>query len=299
MGDASNDKETTPAEAGVRFVVTGFGPFQSVKTNPTSIMSEKLMDYLKNHEEKSVQSLESRTTTTVIETSAEAVRAYLDGLSKESLPSETTTVLLHMGVNYKGKGFQLEQCAYNDATFRIPDEKGFQPTKECVVAGLEWDKTLTTPLDVKGLCEKLHQKYPGSDAPVVEEKKEDEEEKEETKEETTDSPSNKRRKLNAEGEKAESVEASTEAKDTTTAKDNEESTPIRIFPSTDPGRYVCNYTYCYSLNKFCSEPKDDKNKCYSLFLHVPPFKLIPEEDQLKFVVDLMQLIDEAVSKAPE
>ena len=113
--------------------------------------------------------------------------------------------------------------------------------------------------------------------------------REDSKEETK---SNKRQKLDPEGKK-EPADAATEEK----AEAKETPNSIRIFPSTDPGRYVCNYTYCYSLNKFCSSEGGDGNKFYSLFLHVPPFKLIPEEEQLKFVVDLMQLIEEQVGKA--
>ena len=34
---------------------------------------------------------------------------------------------MHFGVDSKGTSIKLEQMAYNNMTFRIPDEKGFQP----------------------------------------------------------------------------------------------------------------------------------------------------------------------------
>ncbi|EFA84495.1 hypothetical protein PPL_02529 [Heterostelium album PN500] len=59
-----------------------------------------------------------------------------------------------------------------------------------------------------------------------------------------------------------------------------------VEPSTDPGRFVCNYIYYNSL--MLSKKSSDKFK--SLFVHVPPFTVVSMENQLKFVVDLLSLI---------
>mmetsp|Transcript_13213 Transcript_13213/g.16115 ORF Transcript_13213/g.16115 Transcript_13213/m.16115 type:complete len:139 (-) Transcript_13213:123-539(-) len=70
--------------------------------------------------------------------------------------------------------------------------------------------------------------------------------------------------------------------------------------SVDPGRFVCNYTYCYSLKK-CAAVKNNCEKeigpgrlpplVYSLFLHVPPFSVASEELQLSFITDLIHAIE--------
>lgn len=39
-----------------------------------------------------------------------------------------TSVFVHCGVDGDGRTFKLESRAYNEATFRVPDEKGYQPT---------------------------------------------------------------------------------------------------------------------------------------------------------------------------
>ena len=201
--DASN-------KATVSFVVTGFGPFQNSRENPTTVIASELQDYVRG---TSISLL----TTLVIETSAEAARAETDRL-KEVIAQQNNgniVVLLHMGVNGMATKFHLEQCAYNEANFSIPDEKGFQPLNEEVIVACE--PTLTTRLDVDQILMDL-----GLDSFVV---------------------------------------------------------------STDPGRFVCNYTYYCSLSKF-----HECDGVYSLFLHVPPFSVVPEAEQFQVVLHLMDTI---------
>ncbi|CAB9514011.1 Pyroglutamyl-peptidase [Seminavis robusta] len=257
-----NNNTDSPGDNGreCRFVVTGFGPFQGVPKNPTSFIVETLLDFLTQNGDPELETLASNTTATVLEVSAVAVQQFLDGLSEKDLPSESiTTILLHLGVNYCGKAFQLEECAYNDASFRVPDERGYQPQKQCISKDLPWNHALSTPLDISTVCSRLWKLYPGSE----------------------------------------------ERQLLPLAKDKH-PTDICIIPSSDPGRFVCNYTYCYSLDKFCrpqqqqppTDPKEDvkkehsvpPNKFASLFLHVPPVTVVPQEEQLKFVVNLMKVI---------
>ena len=81
--------------------------------------------------------------------------------------------------------------------------------------------------------------------------------------------------------------------------------------SGDPGRFVCNYTYCYSLDKCrrfnatapttfdssfdaCTTGiganKTDGPTLYSIFVHVPLFEISGKEEQFEFVVGLMDEI---------
>jgi pyroglutamyl-peptidase len=208
------------AQPPVTFVVTGFGPFRNARENPTTIIANRLVEYLKNNDQAS---LALRTSTRIIETSAQAARCELDTMLLQEQSPTFTTVYLHLGVNYKGTQFQLEQCAYNDATFRIPDEQGYQPRNKCIVDNVPLKSSLTTLLDLETICDALH-----TMAPVI--------------------------------------------------------------VSTDPGRFVCNYTYYYSLTKTRQTPG-----VHSLFVHVPPFGVISEETQMKVVMEILQCIDTQLS----
>ena len=66
----------------------------------------------------------------------------------------TCTVFLHWGVDAGGGVFKLEAAAYNNATFRVPDERGWQPKGEVIERG-GLDDTLCSRLDVEGLCREL------------------------------------------------------------------------------------------------------------------------------------------------
>lgn len=73
--------------------------------------------------------------------------------------------------------------------------------------------------------------------------------------------------------------------------------------SSDPGRFVCNYIYCYSLDKFqCSTiaaapSSQSMPNIRCLFIHVPPFAVVPESEQLRFVANLMEALAGQVRSA--
>jgi pyroglutamyl-peptidase len=230
----------------ISFVVTGFGPFGDVKENPTTALVNSLSEHLSTLKDV------PPTRTMVIETSAvaakEQVDALYDDLTKEFGHTEdkAVVVLIHLGVNVKNdQGFELESCAYNEATFRIPDERGHQPQMEPIIAGAAVGTELSTLLDVSALVGQLSSiSGSGVDGGIQ----------------------------------------------------------PNVTVSTDPGRFVCNYTYCYSLDKFkCSHQatttQQDVHFPYvrCLFLHVPPFSVVPQSEQMRFVSSLMLAIKEQLS----
>ncbi|KAL7479096.1 hypothetical protein ACHAW6_004841 [Cyclotella cf. meneghiniana] len=251
------------------FVVTGFGPFHGVPVNPSMLLVTRLAkeaDILSSMMD--IQIIQTR----IFETSADAVRQEIDLLYGQFMSTSTSrdvymdgchVVFLHFGVNYRGKKFHLEQCAYNDATFRVPDERGYQPQGLCIIGntGLmkeeisedynssvdaaakketvhKFGKCFMTTLDLKEICSKL--------------------------------------------------------------QENGESQPVCV--SNDPGRFVCNFTYCLSLHKCRSWEAGSKqtngttqSEYHSLFVHVPPFAVIPEEDQFNFIIEIMKAIQSQLS----
>lgn len=239
------------------FVVTGFGPFAGVTDNPTSTLVSCLRNKAK---QLSIRE------TLVFDTSADAVEKEVRGIysrlsrrespnncngtdneDSEMLPTHNADkeviVVLHMGVNYKGNQMQLEQCAYNDATFRVPDNNGYQPQGKCILENsAAYGHCLHTTLDLEEICNELHRQQGCSICCI----------------------------------------------------------------SNDPGRFVCNYTYCLSLEQcqsknFALEEKGMQKKssmpveCHALFLHVTPFAKIPQDEQLHFIISLMKVIDKSVS----
>jgi pyroglutamyl-peptidase len=261
----------------ISFLVTGFGPFHDVSNNPTTVLAEELVDYLKRREEEESTTtttgggesttvptpLSSRTRTLVLETSAEAVREEMDGFYAEltkdgpkhhlrgavrggggggadEVGRRNITVLLHLGVNYLGREFQLEKYAYNLADFRMPDERGFWPVMVPIIADPHKSSPdrIETLLDVPALVQEVNNTPNPNPAAVV---------------------------------------------------------------SVDPGRFVCNYTYFYSLDRFkcCRqiiESSGNISCVRCLFVHVPPFAVVEKEKQLQFVATLMEALDRHVRR---
>ena len=246
------------------FIMTGFGPFRGVPDNPTSVLIRRLQ------EDESTLKSRHICETHILETSAEYVREKIGdiygrlgrsaiangddagGLNSNSNNSTTNNeqskpknvILIHLGVNYRGKYFQLEECAYNDATFRIPDERGYKPNRECILLDNDnttgksqhkWGKCFRTKLDVKQLCDDLQ-------------------------------VANEDVKL-----------------------------------SRDAGRFVCNYTYCLSLDTSTTTTQEDhengeeQTTYYSLFIHVPPFSVVNEDRQYDFILRVIDAIGLQVS----
>eukprot|EP00978_Attheya_sp_CCMP212_P039641 scaffold207977_cov55-Attheya_sp.AAC.5 len=261
--EALNTDDPERLQPRLSFLVTGFGPFRDAPENPSTLIVNKLVCYLKEREAKETEQnndralLSSVTTTKIFETAALIVRSELDAIF-EQIPEtdgekqSDIIVILHLGVNYRGKSFQIERYAYNDATFRIPDEKGYQPTGECLLPQERKKKLgfrMETTLRAGDLCNDMIERgFTNNDE----------------------------------------------------GKTNEKGNKV-VVVSTDPGRYVCNYTYCYGLDK-CNafnetSPLNASNssskqrpRLHALFLHVPPFKREPEERQLDFVAQLMDAI---------
>lgn len=231
------------------FIVTGFGPFHGVPINPTMTLVQSM-----EKERNTISSTMgiSVIQTLIIETSAEAVRNEIDKLHTQISYASLAgcqVVFLHLGVNYRGTKFQLEKCAYNDATFRVPDERGYQPRGICVLEsascsksaksrGLhQYGKCFKTSLDLHEICSNLEM--------------------------------------------------------------DSNAQPVCV--SNDPGRFVCNYTYCHSLDASLSSAENNQGnnetKYHSLFVHVPPFQVIPEDTQFLFVLEIMKKIQNQLCQA--
>ena len=64
-------------------------------------------------------------------------------------------MVLHLGVDEKSDKIKLESTAYNEATFRIPDQSAWKPQGVPINSEEELDFCRTTPLPVGKLAESL------------------------------------------------------------------------------------------------------------------------------------------------
>ncbi|XP_010248498.1 PREDICTED: uncharacterized protein LOC104591402 [Nelumbo nucifera] len=117
--------------------VTGFKKFQGVAENPTETIVSNLKDFFKRRGLSGGVTLGS---CTVLETAGDGALPMLyktleSGTSKPSAdhPSNEQVIWLHFGVNSGAIKFAIERQAVNEATFRCPDELGWQPQQLPIV----------------------------------------------------------------------------------------------------------------------------------------------------------------------
>jgi len=237
----------------------------------------------------------------------------------ENVHHREHAIILHLGVNHiKGKQkmptIKIEQNAYNEANFRIPDEDGYQPNKEVIVddddqVGDDVKLRLSTDLNVKRIKDDLMKKIQ-----IQLKELECKEQRDQTNTNTNTNNNGKSEKFLGEHHHSHPFE-------------------YEVSLSGDAGRFVCNYIYYQSLNhisKFHAKMKlelesqleldaesgnggedGDRNsvhvcvhadgdtdgdglEVHALFVHVPSFKAIPEDVQVEFILELLDSIADAV-----
>lgn len=149
----------------MRFFVTGFGPFEGVNDNPTQRLVELLderrpggaasTDDNSEHDDYTILG------TAVLEVAAQASRDWLtqlyDSQQLAAAAADGPVVLLHLGIDVSSTQFKLEAQAVNDATFRCPDQRGWQPRGSLIDdhPGCLLATRLLTDLDVATLADQL------------------------------------------------------------------------------------------------------------------------------------------------
>lgn len=136
--------------------ITGFKKFHGVDENPSEVIAVALQEYL---EKKGLPSGVRLGSVTVLETAGEGALATLHKLLDSALPpasvptelsdldfltpppnptdlcvdrsghDDERIIWVHMGVNSGASKFAIERRAVNEATFRCPDQMGWQPQR--------------------------------------------------------------------------------------------------------------------------------------------------------------------------
>ncbi|KAF6257168.1 hypothetical protein COO60DRAFT_35425 [Scenedesmus sp. NREL 46B-D3] len=166
----------------VQFIVTGFGEFHGVSRNPTQALVDWLLEKqparcsrittqatatdaafgtgeaasIVNRAEKAYDILSC----TVLEVSATAVCKFLEEQAARlqaacSAAGRQPVVLLHLGVDNQRTGLNLELQAFNNATFRCPDQAGWQPNALAIEQGLGLTSVRSSALPVQQLAQEL------------------------------------------------------------------------------------------------------------------------------------------------
>ena len=152
----------------------------------------------------------------------QGVQEFLQNLDlvgrSDSSSSSEQVVCIHIGVNYKGTLMHLEEVAYNDASFRIPDNQGKQPKQDPINISREIGSEFRTRLDLESIAK----------------------------------AQNKTLRYTRKVKHINGSSASPSQTSPTTEEDPHRDEVVRV--STDPGRFVCNYIYFSSLTAFEEYP---------------------------------------------
>ncbi|KDP26609.1 hypothetical protein JCGZ_17767 [Jatropha curcas] len=117
--------------------VTGFKKFQGVPENPTEIIVNNLKGFV---EKRGLPAGVTLGSCTVLETAGDGARPLLykvleSGTAATNAGNNEQVVWLHLGVNNGALRFAIERLAVNEATFRCPDELGWQPQQHPILSG--------------------------------------------------------------------------------------------------------------------------------------------------------------------
>jgi len=131
-------------------VVTGFGPFGDVTSNPTAMIIHELKQ-LKSQDlcqSFPVQILG------VLEVSITGVEKFLES-TRYLFSTGAPRCFIHLGVDSGSKGFKLERKSFNNSNFRIPDALGHQPESCKIDNSQELDSPLCCSFDIEAALQTL------------------------------------------------------------------------------------------------------------------------------------------------
>jgi pyroglutamyl-peptidase len=270
-------------------VVTGFGLFAGVSDNP----SRQLVESYAENPQVTTQG----TLCSVLEVSVNACSQFHDTFFNSSeieqneigtvaIPckvegrTEGSSIFVHIGVDSKARQMKLEQSAYNNMSFRVPDEAGFQPQNCVISSDHPLDEPLSSDFPLEIFCNTLNETFGfefchGAATAT-----------------TTDCVTN----TVCEQEAAAELVGTATAVTPGVAGDNAASADERLVRmSQDPGRFLCNYIYYQAL----LHQQKAQLPLQSVFVHVPPFHVVPKELQLRVITRLVSLIREHVRKVSQ
>jgi pyroglutamyl-peptidase len=151
-------------------ILSGFGKFEGVEVNPT----EQMINIIREQKWKPSEDVDFQTF--VVDCSTVGAEAALEQVNtsyspqRKSLPLMHSYIIsasdsdlswfhllgeievrIHLGVHGKATNFLLESKAYNNMTFRCPDQNGYQPTEMCIDEIIGFEENLGTALPLEDI----------------------------------------------------------------------------------------------------------------------------------------------------
>uniref|UniRef100_A0A6U9Q021 Pyrrolidone-carboxylate peptidase n=2 Tax=Picocystis salinarum TaxID=88271 RepID=A0A6U9Q021_9CHLO len=115
-------------------VVTGFGPFQQVRENPTQWIVQDVKEKAMhgNVLAKQGQIVTCAVLDVVAKNATECVDELVNTAIQHAKGTTYVPVLVHFGVDTTREQIHVERRAYNEADFRCPDNQGWQPKRQVI-----------------------------------------------------------------------------------------------------------------------------------------------------------------------
>ncbi|XP_030461518.2 uncharacterized protein LOC115681658 [Syzygium oleosum] len=143
--------------------MTGFKKFHGVPENPTETIVSNIREYMNKRGLPKGLTLGS---CSILETAGQGAVASLYKtlqLAIEENDSELTNsrrvIWVHFGVNSGATKFAIEHQAFNEATFRCPDEMGWKPQKVPIIpSDGAISRTRETSLPIQEIAQALSKK---------------------------------------------------------------------------------------------------------------------------------------------
>lgn len=126
----------------MKFIITGFGPFGQITSNPSRIIANEVVQQLNNSKMVEAEFVD-------LKASINDVEHFYSNLSN----SEDVFVL-HIGLYAGIRRLHLEYKAINNAEFQIPDAENEQPRNTAIDKSKPLDNQLTNTLPVPDLARK-------------------------------------------------------------------------------------------------------------------------------------------------
>ena len=119
----------------MKIIITGFGPFGSIKENPASVVAKAVAN---NMRQRKIQIQFQQ-----IQTSIQDVLDFYQKLNEKDV------FVIHIGVYDGSHKPQIETKAHNIADFGIPDVRGNQPKRQKIIKTLELGAVIPQCFDFK------------------------------------------------------------------------------------------------------------------------------------------------------
>ena len=136
----------------ITVVLTGFGKFQGVADNPTTHLIAKLEEKYNKFPPTTHKAIFKVFPHVSVKQVTLDLEPIYDSLRRTDARN---VVFVHLGVYQSCPFFRLETNAFNDATFRIPDEDDFQPTNQKINDNREFNDCIKSTLPLTELCASL------------------------------------------------------------------------------------------------------------------------------------------------